>query len=135
MKKPSRSPSQRQLRVGEVLRHTLSDIFARGETRDVMLDQAGLTVLEVSISPDLKKATAYVMPLGGANQKAVLERLEKMCKPLRGLISKNTDLKFTPEISFKLDTSLDYASHIDNLLEDPNVARDIESSTEHSSVD
>lgn len=93
VKKSGRAPSQRQLRVGEVLRHSLSEVFLRGETGVSEIDQAGLTVLEVTMSPDLKNATAFVMPLGGKNAPKVLEALDEMRKRIRGLLSKKVKLK------------------------------------------
>ncbi len=122
-------PSQRQLRVGELVRHALADLFNRGDVMDEALDK-GLTVLEVAMSPDLKIATAYVMPLAGENQDETLAALNKHKKFIRGQISRQLDLKFMPDLRFRLDTTLDYASHIDELLGDPKVRQDLDADAE-----
>lgn len=128
MIKPGRLPSQRQLRVGEVVRHALSEVFSRGETRISDIDQAGLTVLEVTVSADLKNATAYVMPLGGSNATEVMSALDKWRKRVRGLLAKKINLKYTPDIVFRLDDTLEYAGKIDQLLNSPTVAQDVSGS-------
>jgi ribosome-binding factor A len=122
----SHAPSQRQLRVGELIRHELAALFARGETGDPALDRIGVTVLEVAVSPDLRIATAYVRPfLQGAGQE-LLAAMERNKKYIRGLISPRLNVKFMPELRFKLDTTLDYAAHVDELLQNPAVRRDLE---------
>jgi ribosome-binding factor A len=121
-----REPSQRQLRVGELLRHALSEILGRGEVRDPGLDGATVTVLEVTVSPDIKKATAFVMPLGGERQEEVLEALTRSRRFLRGLLAREVSLKHMPELDFALDTSFDYSDSVARLLRDPQVARDLE---------
>lgn len=126
MRRSGQAPSQRQLRVGELLRHALSEMFTRAETREPVLDSADITVLEVSVSPDLKRATAYVMPLGGTNADAVVTALKQAGKRLRAQLARRVNLKFTPELDFKLDTALDNAGNIDRLLSDPRVARDLD---------
>ncbi len=120
-----RQPSQRQLRVGELLRHALSDMITRGEISDPGLDGAVITVLEVSVSPDLKQATAYVMPLGGVRQTEIVEALQRSRKQIRGFLSRAVSLKHTPELRFELDTSFDRSASIDRLLDDPRVAQDL----------
>lgn len=125
----SGGPSQRQLRVGELVRHALADIFNRGDVMDEALD-GGLTVLEVAMSPDLKIATAYVMPLAGEKRDETLAALNKHRKFIRGQISRQLDLKYMPDIKFRLDTTLDYASHIDELLDNPKVRQDLDADTE-----
>ena len=120
-----RQPSQRQLRVGELLRHALSDMITRGEINDPELDGAVVTVLEVSVSPDLKQATAYVMPLGGMRQTEIVEALQRSRKQIRGHLSRAVSLKHTPELRFELDTSFDRSATIDRLLDDPRVAQDL----------
>lgn len=132
VKKSGRAPSQRQLRVGEVLRHSLSEVFLRGETGVSEIDQAGLTVLEVTMSPDLKNATAYVMPLGGKNAPKVLEALDEMRKRIRGLLSKKVKLKHMPQLSFKIDSSIEYATKINRLLGNPSVVKDVASAEQES---
>lgn len=120
-----RQPSQRQLRVGELLRHAISDMIIRGEISDPGLDGAVVTVLEVSVSPDLKQATAYVMPLGGVRQTEIIEALQRSRKQIRGHLSRAVNLKHTPELRFELDTSFDRSASIDRLLDDPRVAQDL----------
>lgn len=122
----SSAPSQRQLRAGELIRHALSDILFRGETGDPELEKLGISVHEVQVSPDLKIATAFVRTLiDGADQKA-LEALNRNKKYIRGLVAHKVDMKFMPDIRYKIDTALDYANKIDDLLHSPEVARDLE---------
>lgn len=116
---------QRQLRVGEEIRHALSSIFMRGELHEPELRDASITVSEVRISPDLKNATAYVMPLGGSNREQVLEALQEQASALRSMVGHKLHLKFTPRISFRLDNSFDEAHRINALLQQPDVVRDI----------
>jgi ribosome-binding factor A len=120
-----RSPTQRQLRVGEELRHLLAAILARHELRDPALHDATITVTEVRISPDLKNATAFVMPLGGTHVPEVLAALERGAGFMRGLIAREIDLRHVPALRFALDTTFDHASRIDALLHRPDVERDI----------
>jgi len=123
--KPAAGPSQRQLRAGELIRHALAGILLRGETGDPELERLGVTVHEVQISPDLKIATAYIRTLiAGAETKA-LEALNRNRKYIRGLIAPKLDMKFMPDIRFRIDTALDYASKIDEILRRPDVARDL----------
>jgi ribosome-binding factor A len=119
-------PSQRQLRVGEELRHALSHVLERGELRDPALQGAAVTVTEVRVSPDLKNATAYVMPLGGRHAEEILGALRRGSGYLRGVLAREVELRHAPTIGFELDTSFDHASRIDALLHRPEVARDIE---------
>lgn len=120
-----KAPGQRQLRVGEELRHALADILLRGECHDPRLDGASITVSEVRIGPDLKHATVYVMPLAGANKEALLEVLNAIAPHLRSLLGRKVILRYTPKLYFRLDESFDAASHIDALLKSPQVARDL----------
>jgi ribosome-binding factor A len=122
----SRAPSQRQLRVGELIRHELAAVFARGETGDPALDRMGVTVLEVAVSPDLRIATAYVRPFLKGGGRELLATIDRNRKYIRGLISPRLKMKFMPELRFKLDTTIDYAAHVDELLQDPIVRRDLE---------
>ncbi len=110
------SPTQRQLRVGELLRHALADILFRGDIHDERLAGAPATVTEVRVSPDLRHAKAFVMPLGGEGSHEILEALEDSATYLRGQISRQVTLKFSPRLSFELDTSFDHAAKIDGLL-------------------
>src|SRR5687767_694879 len=125
-----RAPSQRQLRVGELIRHELAGIFARGETGDPALDGMGVTVLEVAVSPDLRIATAYVRPFAKGTGDTLLKALDRSRKYLRGLVSPRLQLRFVPELRFRLDTALDYAAHVDDLLKNPAVRRDLEKDSE-----
>ena len=120
-------PSQRQLRVGELLRHALSDILRRGDVRDPDLAGAAITVTEVRVSPDLKHATAFVMPLGGAKLADVLAGLGRSAGYLRRELAKEVRLRHAPELHFSADTSFEHASRINELLHRPEVERDLHS--------
>jgi ribosome-binding factor A len=122
----SNAPSQRQLRVGELIRHELAGVFARGETGDPALERLGVTILEVAVSPDLRIATAYVRPFAQGTGEQLLKAIERNRKYIRGLISPRLRMRFMPELRFRLDATLDYASHVDELLQDPSVRRDLE---------
>jgi ribosome-binding factor A len=118
--------SQRQLRVGELIRHALADILARGEVHDPAVEASTISVTEVAMSPDLKLATCYVVPLGEANIDAVVEALERNRKFIRGAVTKRIDLRFSPELRFKVDTSFETGERIDALLRSPAVRRDLD---------
>ncbi|HZS84846.1 MAG TPA: 30S ribosome-binding factor RbfA [Stellaceae bacterium] len=118
-------PSQRQLRVGEELRHALARILAHHDLRDPVLQDADITVTEVRISPDLKNATAFVMPLGGRDAPGVMAALQRGAAYLRGRIAREVPLRFTPSLRFALDTAFDHASRIEALLHSPKVERDL----------
>lgn len=119
-------PTQRQLRVGEEIRHVLAGIFMRGDCYDPDITSNPITVSEVRISPDLKNATAYFMPLGGKNRELVLNALIRNAPIMRKLVSDRMQLRYAPRISFKLDNSFDEAHRIELLLKSPAVARDLE---------
>jgi ribosome-binding factor A len=121
----SKGPSQRMLRVGELVRHALAEVLQRGEVMDPVLEGHVVTVPEVRMSPDLKLATAYVMPLGGKDVAPVLEALERNRKQLRMLTVKRLELKSAPDLRFRVDDSFDRGAHIDELLRSPEVARDL----------
>jgi ribosome-binding factor A len=123
----ARAPSQRQLKVGELIRHALADIFSRGEILDDVLARHSLTVPEVRMTPDLKLATAYVITLGGGEASEAVEHLNKHKRFLRGEVAKRVNMKFMPELRFKVDTSFEASARIDELLASPKVARDLES--------
>ncbi len=108
--------SQRQLRVGEELRHALAEVFARGTIREPALDGVALTISEVRMSPDLRNARAYVMPLGGGDTTEVLEGLRRCIPYLRGQVAKRVRLKYMPMLDFEIDDSFEAASRIDALL-------------------
>lgn len=113
------APSQRQLRVGELVRHALSDILARQEARDPDLDGLVITVPEVRMSPDLKVATALVMPLGGRSTDKALAALTRSRARLKGLVARRVNLKFAPELRFILDTRFEDDDRISALLRTP----------------
>ncbi|WP_372426586.1 30S ribosome-binding factor RbfA [Salinarimonas chemoclinalis] len=118
-------PTQRQQRVAELVRHALSDVLARGDLQDPVLTTHVVTVPEVRMSPDLKLATAYVMPLGGQDEAAVLEALDRSKKVLRGEVARRVNLKFAPDLRFRRDESFDEAARIDALLRSERVRRDV----------
>ena len=124
--KSSAAPSQRQLRVGELVRHKLSEMLSRGEIHDDILAAHVVTIPEVRMSPDLKIATAYVMPLGGGDIAAVIAALNGNRKYIRGEIARAVALKFAPEVRFRADESFDEAMRIDELLNSPKVRRDVD---------
>jgi ribosome-binding factor A len=119
------TPSQRQLRVGELVRHALADMLTRGEVHDPVLEGHLVTVPEVRMSGDLRVATIYVMPLGGRDRQEVLEALERHKRYLRGEIAHRVNLKFAPDIRFAIDERFDEAERIQNLLRTPAVQRDL----------
>ena len=125
MSRDNRSSSQRQLRVGEELRHVLAHIIERGELRDPALAATPVTVTEVRISPDLRQAWVYVMPLGGDDQDAVVRALERARSYLRRRIAGAVHLKFVPDLSFRIDRSFEEADRIERALRQPEVARDL----------
>ena len=126
--RPDSTPgaSQRQLRVGELVRHAISDILAQGSVHDPLLEGQLITVPEVRMSPDLKLATIYVLPLGGHDTEAVLEALNRNKRFLRGEIAHRVNLKFAPDIRFRRDERFDEAERIEKLLRTPEVQRDLE---------
>ena len=121
----SRKPSQRQLRAGELIRHALADILLRGEVGDPELDRFRVGVHEVAMSPDLRIATVYVRPLLDGHNERSVKLLAQHARYIRGLLAPRLDMKFMPELRFRIDTALDYAEKIDRLLKDPAVARDL----------
>jgi len=119
------SASQRQLRVGELVRHALAEMLARGEVHDPVLEGHMITVPEVRMTADLRLATIYVMPLGGRDQSEVLAALERNKRFLRGEIAHRVNLKFAPDIRFRIDERFDEAERIEKLLRTPAVQRDL----------
>ncbi len=122
----AKPPSQRQLRVAEEIRHVLADLFTRTEFRDPDLAAVVITVTEVRMSPDLKHATAFVTRLGRSDVDKCLPALKRVAPFLRAQIGKAVKLRVAPDIVFQTDTALEYAMHIDKLLHQPAVARDLE---------
>jgi ribosome-binding factor A len=125
-KHASSAPSQRQLRVAELVRHAIADALTRGEIMDPAVEGRVITVPEVRMSPDLRIATVFVMPLGGGDGQAVVKALAQNAKALRGVIARKVAVKFVPDLRFRLDDTFDYAGHIDSVLRRPDVARDLE---------
>lgn len=119
-------PSQRQLRVGEELRHALAKVLREGDWRHPALANASITVTEVRMSPDLRNAAAFVMPLAGANATEILSALKHCAPALRGLIAGEVPLRNTPSLTFALDDSFDQAERIRRLLARPEIARDLQ---------
>jgi ribosome-binding factor A len=117
--------SQRQLRVGELIRHELAAMLSRGDIHDPVVEGHMITVPEVRMSPDLRLATIYVMPLGGRDENEVVEALERNKKYVRGEIARRINLKFAPEIRFRIDERFDEAERIEKLLRTPEVRRDL----------
>jgi ribosome-binding factor A len=120
-------PSQRQQRVAELVRHALAEVLQRGEVQDPVLASHVVTIPEVRMSPDLRLATAYVMPLGGEHEREVLDALERNKKHLRHEVAQRVNLKFAPELRFLRDESFDEAARIDALLKSEKVRRDLAS--------
>ena len=121
-----KTQSQRMLRVGELIRHAMAEVLARGTLNDPLLEGIVITVPEVRLSPDLKLATVYIMPLGGQNLKEVLKALERHKKFLRGEVAHKVSMKFAPDLRFRADESFGEGSRIDALMRSPKVQRDLE---------
>ena len=122
---PAQPPRQRQLRVGEELRHALAQLLRSGELRDPVLREASVTVTEVRMSPDLRNAVAFVMPLAGAKVDEVIAGLERSTGFLKARVGRSLGLRFTPNIVFALDHAFEHAARITTLLADPAVERDL----------
>ncbi|MDW3180371.1 30S ribosome-binding factor RbfA [Roseobacter sp.] len=122
-------PSQRQLRVGELIRRALSDVLARGDVHDPDLNRMSITVGEVRTSPDLRIATAYVLPLGGRGQEEVISLLARNKGELRRVVSKKLSLKFAPDLRFQLDETFDRMDETREMLNRDDVRRDTDASS------
>ena len=120
------APSQRQYKVGELLRKTLVDVFDRVEIRDPDLKGVSITITEVSVSPDLKAARVYIMPLGGENRDTVLLGLKRAAAFLRSKIAGRVELRYVPKLDFKIDTAFDTSNNINKVLKlaESSLARD-----------
>ncbi len=127
--------SVRLLRVGEQVRHALSEVLQRGEVRDDVIEKTVISVSEVRMSPDLKLATAYVMPLGGRDEGPVLEALNRNRKILRTEVAHRVNLKFAPDLRFRRDETFDEAARIDALLRSEKVRRDVAKDDEQDNED
>ena len=121
----ARPPSQRQLRVGEELRHRLAELLRPGELRDPALHDANVTVTEVRLSPDLRNATAFVMPLGGAKADEIMAGLRRSAPFLKSRLARTIELRHMPNIAFALDSAFEQAARISALLASPAVERDL----------
>ena len=119
------APSQRQLRVGELIRHALADILQRGEVHDPALEGMVVTVPEVRVTPDLKRATVFLMPLGGKGADTVVDVFDRNKRFLRGEIAHRINLRYAPDLRFQLDTSFEEGDRVDALLRRPEVKRDL----------
>jgi ribosome-binding factor A len=134
-KKPKRESSapggsQRQLRVGELVRHAIAEMLTRGDVHDPVIEGHLITVPEVRMSPDLRLATVYVMPLAGRDADAVVAALERNKKYMRGEVAHAINLKFAPDLRFHIDNRFEEAERIDKLLRSPAVKRDLEKDDE-----
>ena len=118
-------PSQRMLRVGELVRHALAAMFARGEIEDDALRGSVITVPEVRMTPDLKIANAYIMPLGGQHAEEIVEALNRHRKFVRGRVAPQINMKFAPEVRFYVDDTFEEATRIDSILRSDKVQRDL----------
>ena len=119
-------PSQRQLRVGELIRRTLAELLSRGELNNPLLDRVPITVTEVRVSPDLKIATAYVLPLGGEGKKEAIKALAANKWEIRRLLSKTLTLKYSPDLRFMIDETFDQMEETNRLLSDKKVKQDLD---------
>ena len=119
-------PSQRMLRVAELIRHAMSDLLSRGDIVDPVLESHVVTIPSVRMSPDLKLATVYVLPLGGQDVTAVIEALDQHRKFLRSEIARRVNLKFAPDLRFRHDAGFDASAKIDAILNSPKVKQDLE---------
>ena len=122
----STTPSQRQLRAGELIRHALAEILARGEVHDPVIENHVITVPEVRMTPDLRLATIYVMPLAGRDADEVVAAFERNKRFLRGELAHRVSMKFAPEIRFRIDERFEEAERIAKLLRTPDVQRDLD---------
>ena len=121
----SAGPSQRQQRVAELVRHALAEVLQRGDVQDEVLAAHAITIPEVRMSPDLRLATAYVMPLGGRDEEPVLAALNRNRKALRAEVARRVELKFAPDLRFLRDETFDEAARIDALLRTEKVQKDV----------
>jgi ribosome-binding factor A len=128
---PNKGPSQRQLRVGEMVRHALTAVLQRGEIPDPVIEKTVISITEVQMSPDLKIATVFLSPLGQKDPQPVIKALASHQKLIRGRVSQSLrQMKYMPEFRFRADTSFDNFARIDALLHSPEVARDLEGKEE-----
>lgn len=131
----SKPPSQRQLRVGEEIRHVLVRVLDRGDLHDPRLCEAKVTITQVEVSPDLQNATAFVVPLGGNQSDELVQALNQAAGYLRGQLGREVQLRHTPRLGFEPDLSFDRADEIERLLSRPRVRRDLERTDESGPKD
>lgn len=122
----AKAPSQRMLRIGELIRHKLSELLSRGEIHDDVLASHVITIPEVRLTPDLKLATVYVMPLGGNDVKPVIQALARNKKFIRTEVAAALNLRYAPDLRFREDETFEEATRIDRLLDSERVRRDVE---------
>ena len=122
----AKGPTQRMLRIGELIRHKIAEMLSRSEIHDDVLAAHVITIPEVRISPDLKLATVYVMPLGGKSIKPVIESLTRNKKYIRTEVAHTLNLRYAPDLKFVEDKTFEEATRIDRLLDSPKVRQDIE---------
>jgi len=122
----ARGPSQRQLRAGELVRHAVAEILTREEAHAEILSGLAVTITEVRVSPDLRNATVFCTPLGGADADGAVARLNKAAPVIRGVLGRKLEMKFTPALSFRRDDSFDAAGRIDAILASDAVRRDLD---------
>ena len=123
-RKPT-GPTQRMLRAGELVRHAMAEFLTRGELDDPIVSGRAITIPEVRVTPDLRQAFVYVMPLGGEGAEDVARALNRHRKFIRGQVAPVINLKYAPELEFRVDTSFDSASRIDELLRSERVQKDL----------
>ena len=128
----SKPPSQRQLRVGEEIRHALVRMLDRGDLHDPRLCEAKVTITQVEVSPDLQNATAFVVPLGGNQSDELVQALNRAAGYLRGQLGREVQLRHTPRLGFEPDLSFDRADEVERLLSSPRVRRDLERAEERA---
>lgn len=122
----AKGPSQRMLRVGELIRHKVAEMLVRGDIHDDVIASHSITIPEVRLSPDLKLATVYVMPLGGKDIRPVIEALNRNKKYIRAEVAHTLDLRYAPDLRFREDETFEEATRIDRLLDSPKVKQDVE---------
>jgi ribosome-binding factor A len=122
----AKGPSQRMLRIGELVRHKIAEMLVRGDIHDDVIASHSITIPEVRISPDMKMATVYVMPLGGKSMKPVIEALTRNKKYIRAQVAQTIDLRYAPDLRFLEDKTFEEATRIDRLLDSPHVRQDVD---------
>ena len=122
----AKAPTQRMLRIGELIRHRIAQLLVRGDIHDDVIASHSITIPEVRISHDMKLATIYVMPLGGDDMKPVIDALERNKKYIRAQVAQTLNLRYAPDLRFREDQTYEEATRIDRLLDSPHVRQDIE---------